>query len=568
LAEDRELVLGTAGHIDHGKTALVEALTGTNTDRLEEERRRGISIELGFARLELPGGRAVGVIDVPGHRRLVRAMVAGAGGIDMYLLVIAADDGVMPQTHEHWTALSALGVTDGVVALTKADIASPEAMEIAREEAEALAPGAPLVEVSSRTGEGLERLAEAIEEVAGRLAGKGRWTWPPRGPVLHLDRVFSLKGIGTVVTGTLRGAPLAVGERVRLLPSERVVRIRSAQVHDVPVEVAPPGTRVAVNLVGVDRDEVRRGDVLTGVDGGPRPSYRLDAALDFDPDGGARRVQVHHGTRQTAARIVPLGSARLAQLRLEAPLIAEPGERLVIRRIAPPDTLGGGVVVDPSPARHGPGPASAALEEALAGEPEEILAAAIAATAGGLPRAPAGWVEVPLLGFALGRFPPERWEAARDALLEAGAVAISGERLIPAAAPREPVAAPVPLDATAVRVLRELDAGGLQPGGPAALAESLGLSRPDVEGALAALAAAGHVVTLRGEVSYPRERLERIGELVAELARERGSISLAELRDALRISRRYSQAILEHLDASGVTVRHGERHVLRRPLER
>ena len=206
-AEPRELVLGTAGHIDHGKTTLVEALTGTNTDRLAEETRRGISIELGFARMVLPDGSVLGVVDAPGHHRLVRTMVAGASGIDLFLVAIAADDGVMPQTREHLTVLEALGVSEGVVAITKVDAAPAEAVELATEEARELVPGAAIVPVSARTGEGMDALRRALLDVAaGIRARTGAEVWPPRAPVMHLDRVFTLRGIGTVVTGTLAAA--------------------------------------------------------------------------------------------------------------------------------------------------------------------------------------------------------------------------------------------------------------------------------------------------------------------------------------------------------------------------
>ncbi len=564
---ERELVLGTAGHIDHGKTALVEALTGTNTDRLAEERRRGISIELGFARLGLPGGRSVGVVDVPGHRRLVRAMVAGASGIDMFLLVVAADDGVMPQTREHWTALRALGIERGVVALTKVDVAAPEAIALATEEVTELAPGAPLARVSSRTGEGLDELLATLARVADAAAAEPRSM--AEGPgVMHLDRVFSLRGIGTVVTGTLRRGMLAAGESVRVLPIDRIARIRSVQVHDRPVGLAVAGQRVALNLVGVGRRQVGRGDVVASPSASVGLSYRLDVLLDHGGERAGERVQVHAGTRQAPGRLVPLGDD-FAQIRLEAPLVAEPADRVVIRRIAPPDTLGGGVVLDPAPRRHGPGAATDRLRALVAASAEEVVGSALADAPGGLPADPAAWGEVPVLGYILARFGAPRLRETVAGLVDAGKATVRGATLVPASAAEqvaEPRDAPA-LGPVAVRVLRELNADGLQPRGAAALADSLGRPREEVEEALSALAATGHVVALRGGVTYPRERLDRIGELVAGLAAERGSIGLAELRDALRISRKYSQAILEQLDATGVTVRHGDRHVLRRPAE-
>ncbi len=343
------LTLGTAGHIDHGKTVLVRALTGVDTDRLPEERERGISIELGYAPLDLPSGRRLSVVDVPGHERFVRTMVAGATGIDLYLMVVAADDGVMPQTREHAAVLAALGVGAGVVAITKADLADPAR---ARDEAAELLPGAEIVPVAAPSGEGLEELRAALDRVAAGLPARGGG-----GALrLHVDRSFTIRGAGTVVTGTLWEGAAARGDEVRILPSGLSARVRSVQVHDEPRERAEAGQRVALNLAGVGRDEVARGDVVVAADG-PRASFRVDVALswvtpDARPDAGTR-VAVHHGTRETPARLAELGG-RYFQLRLEQPLVPARGDRLVIRSLAPPDTLGGGVVLDPDPPRHGP----------------------------------------------------------------------------------------------------------------------------------------------------------------------------------------------------------------------
>ena len=339
--------LGTAGHIDHGKTALIRALTGVDTDRLPEERERGISIALGYAPLELPSGR-LSVIDVPGHERFVRTMVAGATGIDLYLMTVAADDGVMPQTREHATVLAALGVDTGVVAITKADLADPER---AAAEAAALLPGAEVVAVSARTGAGLDELRAALDRAAAAVPGRDE----PGGLRLHVDRVFTIHGAGTVVTGTLWSGAAARGDEVVVLPSGRRARVRGVEVHDEPVERAEAGQRVALNLAGVSRDDVARGDVVAA--GELAPTYRVDVALswttpDARPDGGAR-IAVHHGTRESAARLVELGG-RFFQLRLEQPIVPLRGDRLVIRSLAPPDTLGGGVVLDAGPRRHGP----------------------------------------------------------------------------------------------------------------------------------------------------------------------------------------------------------------------
>ncbi len=338
------LTLGTAGHIDHGKTALVRALTGHDTDRLAAERERGISIELGYAPLHLAGGRTLSVVDVPGHERFVRTMVAGATGIDLFLLVVAADDGVMPQTREHWTVLEALGVRHGMVAITKADAADPAAA--AGQARELVGTGPAIVACSSLTGAGLDAVRAALVDATAALPGRAAAGGEP---LLHVDRSFTIRGAGTVVTGTLWAGTLAVGQELRLLPADRPVRVRALQVHDAAVERAPAGQRVAVNLARVARDEVARGDVLAGADAAPRPAWILDArlALRAAPAG---HVHVHHGTRESPARLVELDDG-VWQVRAREPLLARPGDRLVVRSSAPPDTLGGGVVLT-APARR------------------------------------------------------------------------------------------------------------------------------------------------------------------------------------------------------------------------
>ena len=346
-AEQRPLTLGTAGHVDHGKTTLVRALTGTDTDRLPEEKQRGLSIDLGYARLELPSGRRLSLVDVPGHQRFVRTMVAGATGIDCFLMTVAADDGVMPQTREHARVLAALGVQRGVAAITKADAADPAR---ALAETATLMPGIEVVSVSARTGEGLEDLLAAVERVAAQTSASARAGDEPR---LHVDRCFTINGAGTVVTGTLWSGRVARGDTVTILPHGITCRVRAVHLHGEEVQAAAAGQRVALNLVGISRNDVSRGDVVTS------PSTDVQATrqvtVELEPDVGIEsgdRVQVHHGTRESAARLRrPAGRWNL---HLERPLLAAPGDRLVVRRIAPPETLGGGVITDTEPAKHAP----------------------------------------------------------------------------------------------------------------------------------------------------------------------------------------------------------------------
>jgi len=294
------LVLGTAGHIDHGKTWLVRALTGKDTDRLPEEKRRGISIDLGYAPLDLPDGRRLSVVDVPGHERFVRNMVAGATGIDLFLLVIDAAEGARPQTREHLAIIRLLGIEQGVVAITKVDAVDDETRLLALDEGRDLVPGAPIVATSARTREGLDELVAALMLVADQ-ADRRPAVAPAR---LFVDRSFTLRGIGTVVTGTLWSGTLGEGDELRLEPAGQMVRVRSVQVHDRPVQRAEAGQRVAVALPGVERSRVRRGDAL--VSPGAYPvSYRLYVTLEkLEPIADHARVHVHHGTAEHLGRVV------------------------------------------------------------------------------------------------------------------------------------------------------------------------------------------------------------------------------------------------------------------------
>jgi selenocysteine-specific elongation factor len=494
------LTLGTAGHIDHGKTALVAALTGVDTDRLPEERERGISIELGYAPLALPSGRRLSVVDVPGHERFVRTMVAGATGVDLYLMVVAADDGVMPQTREHAAVLRALGVTRGVIAITKADRAAPAQAAAAAAE---LLPGIETVACSARTGAGVATVAAALDRVAAALPGRDE---APRSTVLHVDRAFTIRGAGTVVTGTLWSGAVARGDTLVLQPAGRAVRVRSVQVHDAAVERAEGGQRVALNLAGVALREVHRGDALVAVGAPVAPALVLDCALELRGSRSGARVQIHHGTRDVAARLVALG-AGLWQLRLEQPLLAADGDRLVVRSVAPPDTLGGGTVLDARARRHGRRPEIVArLERRARGEPEPATA------------------------------PP------------------------PVVAAQAPSAAPV-LGAEALALAQRLLEAGHE---PPALAELGGAAE------LPALRAAGVAVRVGRDRYAHRDALAAVAVRVAAIVDAEGAITLARLRDELGTSRKHAQALLEHLDAARVTKRlpDDSRVLRRRPGER
>ena len=524
------LTVGTAGHIDHGKTTLVEALTGKNTDRLPEEHERGISIDLGYAPLELPDGTSLSVVDVPGHERFVRTMVAGASGIDLFLLVIDAGEGARPQTHEHLAILRLLGIERGVVALTKADAVDEETLELARVEAEELVPGAPVIATSARTGAGLDDLRAALSGVSAGLTRHDA-----KGPArLHVDRSFTLRGIGTVATGTLWSGTIGEGDELRLEPRGRSVRVRSVQVHDRPVERAEAGQRVAVSLPGVERQELRRGDVLV-TPGSFRPSFRLDVSLESLAEIPSR-VMLHHGTAETAARVARAGD-RFAQLRLSRPVVAARGDRVVLRAGT---TVGGGVVLDPTPPRH------ADVERFEALERGETL------------------VHAPVLVEGEWRWSAEWLEGLRAEL----------DRAIDAADPLEP-GVPVPAADWAKAVVPQLGlelrgAKLYRPGAAPELGEraaaaeelasQLGLEPVRVGDAQLArfLEEQGRLVRVGDGLAVSPEAYEQARAILTD------GITLAQFRDALGVGRKTAQLYLERFDADGVTRRVGDARVLRR----
>jgi len=361
----KSIVIGTAGHIDHGKTALVKALTGIDADRLQEEKRRGITIDLGFAHMEMPGPagetRRIAFVDVPGHERFVRNMLAGVGGIDLVLLIIAADESIRPQTREHFDILQLIGVRHGITVLTKSDTVDADTLDVVRLEVEEFLRGtfledAPIVAVSSRTGAGLEDLKLSISHAAAQL--------PPRDSLAHarlpIDRVFTMKGFGTVVTGTLISGTIRKEEELELFPTERIVRVRGIQVHGAISDVALAGQRTALNLAGVSTEDLGRGMTLAapGIFAATR---RFDARLRLLPSAlrplkNRTRVHFHCHTMETVAEIilhkgkqVDPGQEAFARVRLPEPAFLLPRDRFIIREFSPVITIGGGTVLDAAP---------------------------------------------------------------------------------------------------------------------------------------------------------------------------------------------------------------------------
>ena len=360
----KNVILGTAGHIDHGKTTLIKALTGRETDNLKEEKQRGISINLGFTYFDLPSKKRVGIVDVPGHEKFIKNMLAGACGIDIVLLVIAADEGVMPQTIEHLDILNYLDVKKGIIVLTKCDLVDEEFIELVKDDVREKTKGlfiedAPIVEVDSVSRRGLDELVQKIDEISEDIEEK-KTDAPSR---MSIDRVFSLKGFGTIVTGTLIEGKISVDDEMTIYPSEKKVKVRNLQVHGCDVKTAYAGQRTAINLSNIKVSEIQRGDVIAQT-GSVEESMMIDVNISLVEHCKKSlkhwdRIRVFHGTKQILCRIVPLnedeiqyGESGYAQLRLEEKIVAKKGDRFIIRSYSPMDTIGGGVIIDTAPKKH------------------------------------------------------------------------------------------------------------------------------------------------------------------------------------------------------------------------
>jgi selenocysteine-specific elongation factor len=609
-------VIGTAGHVDHGKSTLVQALTGIDPDRLREEKERGLTIDLGFAWLTLPSGREVSIVDVPGHERFIKNMLAGAGGVDLALLVVAADEGPMPQTREHLAILDLLDVPAGIVVLTKADLVEPEYLDLVEAEMEetlagSRLAGAPVVRTSAATGQGLDVLKAAIDRALETTPAKrdlGR-------PRLPIDRAFTIQGFGTVVTGTLVDGAFEVGQEVELQPGRLRARIRGLQRHRTKVQRLEPGTRAAVNLSGVHADDVVRGMVLVrpGTLGAVRVvDVRLRATeLLSHPLAHDAGVTFLSATAESEAKLRLLdrdellpGDEAWAQVVLASPVAVGRGDHCILR--TPNDTVAGGVIVALDPRRHRRkhAPVLEALARQLAGSPADrlldlVLAGPIPVDAVaarlGLEASPADEAVADTLGSGDvvrhgERLYARAWLDARAAAAVDATVAYLDANALRPFAPREHVRSALRLDSAsfdavlthAVREgrLEERGAGLAPPGYTVALSPAQqaqadafvasvragGYSPPTDRipepAVLAYLVEQGRVVDASGVVFDPAVFDEMV-QRVRAFAEANGSISLAEVRDLFGTSRKYAQAFLEHLDATHVTRRVGDSRVLR-----
>ena len=630
-------VIGTAGHVDHGKSTLVHALTGIDPDRLREEKEREMTIDLGFAWLTLPNGEPVGIVDVPGHRDFIENMLAGVGGIDAALFIVAADESVMPQTREHLAILDLLGVDTGVVALTKIDLAeSEEWVElVAADVSDTLdgtaLEGAPIVSVSARTGQGLDELMAALQDTLARVEPR-RDRGHPRLPV---DRVFSISGFGTVVTGTLIDGTFDVGQEVEVQPRGLKARVRGLQTHKHKVPRAVPGSRVAMNLSGINKAELARGDVVASP-GWLRPTVLVDVQLRHLP--GAQRPLRHNaqlkffsGAAETLAHVrllgqdkLPPGQSAWAQLRLQEPVPLVKGDRFIVRVPSPPATVGGGIVIDPHPGRKHRRFRPQVLDrlETLAqGSPAEILLQALerrgptptrdllsASSLG--EAAPAALAQLldeaqaVLLGSQVTAQPPpsgsqllasRTWWSTLVDRLSRDLSAYHQRFPLRAGMPREALRSGLKLDAKVFNAVmaragaeemlveegatvrlptntvqlnadqqRRVDALMAQfrrePYSTPSFKDSVAAVGEEV---LGVLIARGDLAQVSSDVLFLPETYEDMVNRVRAHIRDNGNITLAQTRDLFGTSRKYAQALLEHLDETGVTRRVGDERVLR-----
>ncbi|HET7420767.1 MAG TPA: selenocysteine-specific translation elongation factor [Candidatus Dormibacteraeota bacterium] len=598
-------VVGTAGHIDHGKSTLITALTGIDPDRLAEEKRRGMTIDLGFAHMTLPSGREIGIVDVPGHARFMRNMLAGAHGLDAVLLVVAADEGVMPQTREHLDVVDLLEVKRGVVVLTKADLVDAEWLSLVTEEAGKAAPGWPVVTVSAVTGAGLPELVSTLDAVLAEAPARtdnGR-------PRLPIDRVFTMSGFGTVVTGTLADGSIHAGDEMEAVPSGRLVRVRGLQRHNARTDSVGPGSRVAANLIGVEKSELARGDVLARP--GTLPATRrIDASVRVlssasQPVRHGAELLLHTGTAEVGCRVIVLEGDELApggdgwvQVYLDRAIAALAGDRFVLRLPSPAATVAGGVFVDVAPRKHPRHESAVAeslarradgqvLQEELRKYPRGVsVAALLKATVA--QSADVDALHARRIGDWI--FSEESWAAlASRATAEIDAYhgafplrsGMAREEL------RNKLGVPAASFASVVQGLVEdgriVESNGVI-AAPAhsvavdgsdlvALLEAARFAPPSLPEAMQqtgtndevvrALARRGDIVRVSDDVAFGKEAYSAAVELVKGMIAANGSVTVAQLRDRMGASRRPVLALLEHLDARHVTRRVGDARVLR-----
>ena len=631
----KHVIIGTAGHVDHGKTLLVKALTGIDTDRLAEEKKRGITIDLGFAHLDWPDGTQAGIVDVPGHEKFIKNMLSGAGGIDLAMLIIAADDGVMPQTVEHLDILTLLGIKDGLIVITKADTVDPDWLELMQEEiAEktkgSFLEGKPIVTVSAYTGQGIPELKEMLRELVRKAEAKSLRI-PFRLPV---DRVFSVEGFGTVVTGTLIEGAIHEGDPAELVPSGAATRIRNLQVHGKNVDTAYAGQRVAINLAGLKKSDIRRGDCVARP-GSVRTSRMLDVRLRNLPGSGRTilndsQVHLFHGSAVLLAKVVLFGQEELkpgescyAQLRLTEPIASKNGDRFVIRFFSPLETIGGGVILDDQPRRHKRSDPKIRqiLQIKESGSRDELTVQLLAEFGTRLPSAGAlmaklqreesdirqeledlcsrGLALEPLPGrFAAASVIDRVWSDCRELLtqyhkhnpLHAGIPSaelrqklckgmdrISADALIGVlhredklkktgdrySLPEFTVTLTKRQRAIREKLLKVYSTSGIETPITEHIMETFPQNeRQDAWQVLESLLTSEELVLLTPQICLHKDTYSTIREAAGAHFETHDSLTLAQLRDLLNTSRKYSQAIIEYFDKIHITKKDGDVHYL------
>ena len=632
----KHVILGTAGHIDHGKTSLVKALTGVDTDRLKEEKERGITIELGFTFLDLPSGIRLGIIDVPGHEKFVKHMVGGVWGIDLVALVIAADEGVMPQTREHLDICKLLGVKKGLIVLTKIDLVDEDLLELVKEEVSEIVQdtflrGAPILSVSSVTGQGIPQLASTLDHLSQEIEGR-----PADGLFrLPIDRVFTMKGFGTIVTGTMISGSLSLGETVQILPSGTEGKVRNLQVYNRSVERAVAGERTAVNLQGIEMSAIERGDVLIRPNT-LRPTQLIEAYLEYLPDAPRplkhrTKARFHIGTALTHASVFLLdreelspGEGGFVQLRLERPVVALPQDRFVIRGSAAIQTVGGGTILDSHPDKHRRFSPSVIADLSLLkdGTNEQALRQHIRHSGmGGITledllnrvEVSPGEIQANIRKMAekgdllfidpeklkviekgqyqglrelvlarLGEFhrrspmksglskeelrtklPPEvdikLFQILINQLIQSKEVVLEKDKL------RLPVHQISSADEKGLvkRVEASVLKGGLQPPSPKELSEEWSEREEEVRAIFEHLTHEGVLVKIKGEIYVHRVSFENLKEELVAYLKSHQEITTPQFKEMTRASRKYAIPLIEYFDQSKLTLRIGEKRVLR-----
>jgi len=615
------VILGTAGHIDHGKSALVKALTGIDPDRLKEEKERGITIDLGFAGLAYPDGLTVGIVDVPGHERLVRNMLAGAGGIDIVILVIAADEGIMPQSREHLSICNLLKIKSGLIVITKADLVEDDWIKLISEEVKdfvkgTFLEGAEIIPVSSKTGKNIELLKEKIREVALTVKPKltkGLFSLP-------IDRVFTLKGFGTVVTGTAISGSISLDDPVEILPANINSKVRGLHSHGKSIKTAYAGQRVAINVSGVEKENLKRGDVVV-VPGRFSPAKAVDAKIELLKDSPILKnrslVHFHSGTSETIARVilynleeVKPGEGCYCQLRLHEPVTVMSGDRYIIKRFSPVETIGGGEILDAHPGRRKRAEGIEDMKILELGTLEEKMAMKIkkAGINGLAVTTLEGWIntDVPAIQDAINTLRQRDTVVQHENIL-IHSVAVNSIRAgidkilnafhkqnpLKTGMPKEEVRAQLKIDqkifnaltatmkevvmdkdlmhlsffkislsevdkGIETKILNMLEQAGFQPPLKEEIAKALNLQQKQLDDILKLMVKQGSLVRVNETMYITKAVYEKVINALRDFFNKKKEMTVAEFRDILKTSRKYALPILEYLDTQRITMRVGD----------